>query len=313
MKMINKLIEEICKDKKIDINSFSKEWVIHLKKDQVNKYIIGYDFDLNSSSVNLILKDKAAMTEILNFNKIPCAEHKLFMTPNRADFVGQNGNWEEMMKYAKEYDYKLVCKYNYGSGGINVLRTSNKLELEQAVHNILEKELYICLSPFYNIEEEYRAIVLDGIIKIVYKKERLFVIADGNKKLKQLLIDNDIKLTDSMLRAILENKLNLEKVYDMDEKILLNWKHNLGQGAIPIEIDDKSIIDNIQELIKRIVKVIDIRFASFDVIKVNGEYMILEINAGVMMEAFANKNDGNYRKAYEIYSEAIDKMFKKDA
>ena len=55
---------------------------------------------------------------------------------------------------------------------------------------------------------------------------------------------------------------------------------------------------------------IGVRFASIDIVSTNEGLKVLEINSGVMMENFAGESPQNYRKAREIYRDAILKMMK---
>ena len=52
------------------------------------------------------------------------------------------------------------------------------------------------------------------------------------------------------------------------------------------------------------------RFASVDCVLTDGEYRVLEVNSGVMMDNFANSSKDNYNKAKEIYLSATEKYFK---
>ena len=73
-----------------------------------------------------------------------------------------SGSWGNIIDFAETYNHQLVCKPNDGTGGKDVFVVKNQLELEQAVHQLLEAYRSICLSPFYEIEQEYRVIVLAG-------------------------------------------------------------------------------------------------------------------------------------------------------
>jgi glutathione synthase/RimK-type ligase-like ATP-grasp enzyme len=59
-------------------------------------------------------------------------------------------------------------------------------------------------------------------------------------------------------------------------------------------------------------KSIKIKFASIDIVQDdNDNFMVLEINAGVMMEKFSKQNDKFYGIAENIYTKAIKYMFDK--
>ena len=58
-------------------------------------------------------------------------------------------------------------------------------------------------------------------------------------------------------------------------------------------------------------KVSGLRFCSVDVIRTNdGKIMIMEINSGVMISNYVNLVTNGYNKAYKVYKDAIEAMFK---
>jgi len=54
---------------------------------------------------------------------------------------------------------------------------------------------------------------------------------------------------------------------------------------------------------------LNLRFASIDIIEANGEFKVLEINSGIMMEYFSETSEENYKLAKGIYTEASKAMF----
>lgn len=66
----------------------------------------------------------------------------------------------------------------------------------------------------------------------------------------------------------------------------------------------------IQDIVKKAAKVLNIRFASIDVIQTKtGELYLLEINSGVFMKNFMNVAKDGKKIVKQIYSKAIEKMF----
>lgn len=63
-------------------------------------------------------------------------------------------------------------------------------------------------------------------------------------------------------------------------------------------------------MINNIIKVIDLKFVSIDIVKLtNNQYMVMEINSGVMMENLVKLQDDGIQIAKSVYGEAIDLMF----
>lgn len=301
-----KIIREICNEENIDFVSFSHDWIFQLHKGGVYNYIIGYQFGLNTASINSICCDKSAASEIMTSLGISNVEHNFFMSPINQKYVGKHGNWEKLMALLKKHG-KLVCKTNEGSGGRQVYRVSDQYELEYAVFNIFEKSRSMAVSPYYDIENEYRIIVLNGNIKLVYVKQRPYIIGDGLHTIQHLVLEYIDKSHGKLsLSKIDENDIN--KILCKGEVYYLNWKHNLGNGAYAQIEDNRFIEDNLSAIIDKAVNKMNIKFASIDIVHCNDGYKILEINSGVMMEHFSQQDEMSYTIAKEIYKEAILEM-----
>jgi len=154
------------------------------------------------------------------------------------------------------------------------------------------------MCPFYDIDNEYRAIVLDGDVKIIYSKVRPIVYGDGKKLLSELLHDFNPSFN-----------YNIENDYVLSSgsEYVYSWKHNLSNGAmIDLNVANKEYIIN---LAKKAAKNLNLVFGSVDIIKVKDKYYILECNSGVMMDNLIKILPNGYNTAKGIYKEAIIKMF----
>lgn len=300
----NGLIKEICKEENIEIETYSDNWIFRLKKDNKYRHILGYRFELNTGTSEYICSDKAATYEILNSSSIPIVEHFFFMAPENLKYVESTGNWDKMVTLL-EKNNKLVCKPNEGTGGKDVFFVENKIMLEEVVHKLFTTNRSISICPFYDIDIEYRIIVLDSEVKLVYKKIIQYVIGDGKSNVLQLLANSDEKYNIASLGEYV-------KYYEVPlkgEMVRINWRHNLGQGATAEDVYDTEIVQTVSEIALKATELLNVRFASVDIIKSKDEFKVLEINSGVMMEYYSKMNDDSYNKAKEIYREAILKMF----
>ncbi len=300
-----KIIEEICQEENIELESFSSNWIFRLYKDGKYNYIIRHQFGLNTASVHTICCDKSAASEIMSSFNIPNVEHFFFMSPINQKSINDMGNWELLKNKLNEYG-QLVCKSNEGFGGKNVFRVSNQYELENAVHKIFGESGSMAVSPYYEVCNEFRVIVLDGTIKIIFSKQRPYIVGDGIHSMGSLIFT---QLQDECINntiATIED--DLTTVLDKGEIFYLNWKHNLGQGAIAEVIEDNIIKNKLESIVNVIAEKLNIRFASIDIVEVNNEYKVLEINSGVMMEHFSQRNENYYNITKSIYKEAILKM-----
>jgi len=297
-----RIIKEICKTNYIELSSFSSDWVFLLKKEDKLRYILAYQFDLNTAAVQGICKDKCAASDILRYHNVPCVEHNFFTSPV-SSYLPKSGNIKFLHELLGKYS-KLVCKPNEGASGNNVFSVSNGGELEHAMARIFDSAESMAVSPYYEIEKEYRLIVLDGQLKLVFSKEIPYVKGDGHSTLAELISNSPYPTLPAETEY-----LNLGRVLEKDEIWKYGWKHNLAHGAVAQVVTDEALIGGLSDLATLASSVLNIRFASIDIILTEGGYRVLEINSGVMMEHFASSSPENYAKAKEIYEEAILLMF----
>lgn len=101
-----------------------------------------------------------------------------------------------------------------------------------------------------------------------------------------------------------------EKLSYMKTKSSSAWFNlELGAKASPIP---KSKHNHILELAQNAAKVINLRFGSVDIIETKQHnFLVLEINSGVMVKYYLEQHPQEYDKVKSIYREAIQKMFQK--
>ncbi len=305
---IVKIIKEICSENKILYKTFSYDWIFYLSKNGKTTHIFGYQFENNSATSQLICSDKCATSDVLRFNNIPAVNHIFFMSPTNIKYIGTHGNWKKLLGLLSKHG-KLVCKPNEGSGGEGVHLVSNQFELENAAYKIFRHSRSMAVCPFYKIESEFRVIVFNNSIKLLYSKNIPYIMGDGKATIRQLIIKYTQEHTDYIYDFNIPEDDNLI-VLNNSERYYLNWKHNLGQGAKPIIVDDKNIVENLSDLALRASSAVNIKFASVDIIKTNDIFLVLEINSGIMMENFSQTSSANYQIAKGIYKEAIESMLR---
>ncbi len=298
------LLREIAQEEGFRYSTYSYDWVKAFSKDDTSMYVYGYNFPINPTSFTQIANDKACTSEILSANGIPNVEHSYFMTPNDIHYVkylGVDGNWKQMLALLEKYG-KIICKPNSGTGGAGLRIVTDETELEKAVNNLFSTENTMCICPYYNIENEYRVIILDNEVCVVFRKVRPCVIGNG--------IDNVASLCAKAGKRI-DPALNIDYAYIPKEfeKIEIGWKHNLGQGSSPEVLTAGEIYDTVTALAKKALSILGGRFASVDCVSIDGSYRVLEVNSGVMMDNFALSSNDNYNKAKSIYKAAINKYF----
>lgn len=85
-----------------------------------------------------------------------------------------------------------------------------------------------------------------------------------------------------------------------------DWRHNLDAGATPVLLEHGEARNACATLAIDAARAIGIVFASIDVVRVDGEWNVLEINSGVMMEALAKLHPELVQATYDA---ALDRVF----
>ena len=265
-----RILQEVCSEEGILREGFSGDLAQRFSKDGKQAFTVGYQFDLNSSAVRELCKDKALTSELLLAAGVPVSEH-VFLE------LGVTGAEERIRahtalcaEYLEKYG-KIVLKDNYGTGGNKVFLADSAEEAEKTLFALQAQTYAAALSPYYEIREEYRVVMLDGEPQLVIRKERESRMEDG-------------------------------------KKVYVNWKHNLGQGAVGIPVDDPDITAPLFTIAKQALSVIPARFASVDVIETADALLVLEINSGVMLEHFSSQDEECYRRGKAVYRAALLKM-----
>lgn len=306
------LIKEIAAEQKLKVSGFSQDWILRLEKDGAARHVFGYNFEINSATAQLLAGDKGAVSDLCQHLNIPHVEHRIFLHPKILGYVSRAGNWPAMLAYAEEISYPLVLKPNTGTGGEDVTRVDNAAELEQTVLQLFDVHRAICLSPYLEFEQEYRAVMLDDSCELLYAKRRPHVIGNGKSSVLELIERLHVSglLTQEMAgQAIEEHRGELKQVPDKDQEVIIGWKHNLGEGSAPQMVEQGPLHDQLVSLAQDVQRAVNIRFASVDVVQSKGELLLLEINSGVMMEYFVRHFEQGRGMAKAIYSKAVSKMF----
>lgn len=296
-KQFNKIIKQICQEKSIQYEELSDDWIIKLTKENKNKFIVGYKFDLNNQATSEICNDKFALYAVLKSEEIPVIEYNILFK-NEED---------KLEKYFYEYNQNVVLKPNNGTCGNNVLHICEYDKLKSEYNKLISKCYSVDICPFYEIESEYRVIYLPTK-QHIYIKVKPIITGDGVHSVKELLIEfNSEYFGDE--RNLKNENISADYIPKFGEKIEYEWRFNLSRGAKIADVDDeeKNILMN---MINNIIKVIDLKFVSIDIVKLtNNQYMVMEINSGVMMENLVKLQDDGIQIAKSVYGEAIDLMF----
>lgn len=310
MKNLQRIIKQIALENDLSYEVLSCDLVIKLTKGNKIRYINGYKFGLNSHSLGLILDDKYATYELLNSLGISvCKHHILFGPTNHNSYAKNYNSFDYCYDLFLKYNKNVILKVNNGTCGDGVYHITTKKELKKIYNYLLKYNFSISLCPYYDIKNEYRVILLNNEIKIMYGKINPVVIGNGKDKLIDLLKDFNINYFG--YKTNLKKNINYNKVLKKDEKFIYDFKYNLSKGSIITEDIDKETKSIISKMAKDVSKKINLGFGSIDIIKTNDDkYYVLEINSGVMIENYIKLTSDGFKKAKKVYEEAVLEMFK---
>ena len=169
--------------------------------------------------------------------------------------------------------------------------------------------LNLAISPYLEIKNEVRVILVDDLPVIVYGKSRPSITGDGVHSILELAL---AAMPAERLSAILPrmagdlDSATLDTVLPPGQHHALNWRHNLDAGAEPVLLQQGETRERCVELAIKAAKSIDLRFGSIDVVQVDDGWRVLEINSGVVMEALGKTHPD---LVYAAYAAALDKVF----
>jgi glutathione synthase/RimK-type ligase-like ATP-grasp enzyme len=302
-------IKNHCAEHGISVDLRADGWLIVMQDGARRKLAFGYDLGLNSAVAHRIANDKSATSDVLALSDIACVPHTLFLNPELHAFVPPRGSWEAMLALLQQSPDGIVVKPNEGTSGKSVFWVTSKPALELAVKRIFSTQTALVVSPYLDIEDEVRVVVLDGKPLVVYAKDRPTVTGDGKRSLLTLALEGVPPARRSTVLAGLFAELDkaaLDAIPPAGERRVLNWRHNLENGAEPVLLQEGATRETCAALAARAAEAIGIRFASVDVIRVGGRWQVLEVNSGVMMEALSSKHP---ELVQATYSAALREVF----
>jgi glutathione synthase/RimK-type ligase-like ATP-grasp enzyme len=302
-------VQKYCAEHGIAVETRPEGWLMVMRKGPRRHLAYGYDLGLNSAVTHRIASDKAATAELLEMNGIACIPHAFFPGPALRDYVPAAGTWEAMLGLLQQYPGGIVVKPNEGTSGRQVFKVLDRPALELAVSDIFSVNLNLAISPYLEIKDEVRVILVDDLPLIVYGKRRPAVTGDGVHSILELALAT---MPAERLSAILPrmagdlDSATLDTVLPAGQHHALNWRHNLDAGAEPILLPQGETRERCVELAIKAAKSIDLRFGSIDVVQVDDSWRILEINSGVVMEALSKAHP---ELVYAAYAAALDMVF----
>jgi glutathione synthase/RimK-type ligase-like ATP-grasp enzyme len=233
----------------------SDGWVAQLTKGGHVTHVIGYTFPLNDAAAAQIANDKAATYVVLDQHHISVIVHRVL----RLTAVPS----EQLMAGVLDLvPLPVVTKPLTESAGIDVLRARDEKELHEAMRLLARRYRVIAVAPYVEITHEYRVVVLDDEVCILYEKCR-----QGD------------------------------------------WRHNLHAGAVSKLVEDPDVVTDLSVLAQQVMHAMSLRFATVDIIEVDGRLAVLEVNNTVTLERFSAQNRAHADLAQKVYQDAVAACF----
>lgn len=293
----------------IAFEALSAGWLLVMRAGEKRHIAYGYDIGLNSAAAHRVANDKAATAEILTRHGVPCVAHTLFLGPRLSDYGPASGVWDHMLRLLHDHPDGLVVKPNEGTSGHLVFKVRSRLALEQAVYRIFAFDLNLAISPYLDIDDEVRVVLLDGRPLVVYSKRRPEVVGDGRRTLLELAL---AAFPQDRLAAILPaisgdlDRAARDEIVPAGQRRALNWRHNLDAGAEPVLLGEDGVSEDCVRIAAAAAQAIGIRFCSVDLVRTGETWRVLEINSGVMMEALGERHPDIVDS---VYAAALDALF----
>lgn len=158
-------INGICAEQDISITWLSGHWIARLQKGDAYFYIQAYTFPLNSIVAGMIINDKTATYEVLTQQNIPAIIHRIVRPSETPD----TNLTDAVMQLSP---LPIVIKPNSNSGGRGVFKCETRANVETALAELSLSEKLIAVGPLVPISREFRVLILDGVARLLYEKQR---------------------------------------------------------------------------------------------------------------------------------------------
>ena len=156
----------------IDVDVRAGGWLIAMRRGETRRFAFGYDIGLNSAIAHRLANDKSATSEALSLEGVPSIPHHLFLNPKLGEKVVGSTWRDAMLALLRAHPQGVVVKPNEGTSGRSVFKVTTEAELDAAVDDVFSMSTGLVISPYVEIEDEVRVILLGDVPLIVYSKQR---------------------------------------------------------------------------------------------------------------------------------------------
>jgi glutathione synthase/RimK-type ligase-like ATP-grasp enzyme len=263
------LLTQACKNLELPYEFLDKNKVV-LKVSFLDKshLFIANNLGLNNEVVEKICRDKSYTYQLLK-DIVSIPETDTYIDPKAPEIYRGFSKFRTQCAVVSDILNKdlesIILKPNSKSMGVNVFDCNTEVSVKKAVASIWDKKSYyydhiLLAQEKITIQKEYRVVVFNGKVELVYQK------------------DNQLVFTNSIPKYI-GNVSPLH--YEGAKAVLLSVKNK----------KDKKIISDLQSFLSPIFKNIDLKYAGIDVVlDSNNKYQLLELNSKPGYSFFVRDN-----------------------
>jgi len=159
-RLLPELVQAAAQRHGITCDVMSDGWVLRLARNDVVRWVVGYQFDVNRAAASAVAQDKVATYLLLQTAGIPAVPHMLIRSVPHAE--------PNMTALASLPMGPIVLKPLDGTSGRGVCKVTDTSEV--VAHIVASPETAWAVSPCVDIAAEYRVVVLDSKAVLVYEK-----------------------------------------------------------------------------------------------------------------------------------------------
>ena len=231
--------------KKNDILSKNNKDIVYCKTPN-NCIKENYSYHFNSPEAVRFVKDKIKTSSLLSKNKIPVPRYKLI---NIYEPV------YSIMKKDPQIQYPVIVKPINGTFGLDVhINIENDQELQNVLNELKNSKFNRFMMEEYIEGDVYRIFVFKNKIIDIVKREKPYVIGNGNCNLKKLIENKNEKLIQKGLfptnnlssKYLAIQGVNMNSIIPVNKKIYISQVINMHNGA-PIQRIDISKVPQINQ------------------------------------------------------------------
>lgn len=244
-----------------------------------------YSYHFNSPEAVRLVKDKIKTSQLLDNNNIRVPKYKL---------INIHEPVYSIMKDKPNIQYPVIVKPTNGTFGLDVhINIENDKELQNALNELKNSKFNRFMMEEYIEGDVYRIFVFKNKIIDIVKREKPYVIGNGNCNLKTLIEKRNDKLIQKGLfptnnissKYLAIQGVNMNSIIPNQKKIYISQVINMHNGAPIQRIDLNKVPEINQKLFIEVGKVLKINCYGLDYISKDitqpfneDKNVILEVN-----------------------------------